>query len=95
MSGTGLLFGLWLALGVGGCTSRAEVGHAEEGGQFMTTRPERKDTEITRDYVAQIRAIRHIEVRALERGYLENIYVDEGKQVKEGEPMFQVMPLVY
>jgi membrane fusion protein (multidrug efflux system) len=87
--------GLGLVLGVGGCASHAEVDHAEEGGAYPTTRPQRKDTEIVKEYVAQIRAIRHIEVRALERGYLQDIFVDEGKHVKVGAPMFQVMPLVY
>jgi membrane fusion protein (multidrug efflux system) len=31
----------------------------------------------------------------LERGYLQNIYVDEGKTVRKGQTMFQIMPLLY
>jgi membrane fusion protein (multidrug efflux system) len=31
----------------------------------------------------------------LEKGYLQNIYVDEGQLVKKGQLMFQVMPLMY
>jgi membrane fusion protein (multidrug efflux system) len=34
-------------------------------------------------------------LRALERGYLQNIYVDEGKTVRKGQTMFQIMPLLY
>jgi membrane fusion protein (multidrug efflux system) len=45
--------------------------------------------------VCQIRAIQHIELRALERGYLQKIYVDEGQSVKQGQMMFQIMPLIY
>jgi membrane fusion protein (multidrug efflux system) len=45
--------------------------------------------------VCQIRAIRHIEVRALERGYLEELFVDEGKSVTKGQPLFQIMPRIY
>jgi membrane fusion protein (multidrug efflux system) len=39
--------------------------------------------------------VQHIELRALERGYLQNIYVDEGQAVKKGQLMFQIMPMVY
>jgi membrane fusion protein (multidrug efflux system) len=69
--------------------------HAAEETEFLVTSPLRKDTLTTRDYVCQIRAIQHIEVRALERGYLQEIFVDEGKYVKKGQMMFQVMPLLY
>ncbi len=67
----------------------------EEGIKFTVTSPLRKDTLVIRDYVCQIRAIQHIELRALERGYLQNIFVDEGKFVRKGQMMFQIMPLMY
>lgn len=69
--------------------------HQKEGGGFPVTSPMRKDTSITRDYVCQIRAIQHIELRALERGYLKKIFVDEGQLVKKGHMMFQIMPIIY
>ena len=47
------------------------------------------------EYVAQIRAIQHIELRALEKGYLQGIFVDEGQRVAKGTRMFQIMPLIY
>jgi membrane fusion protein (multidrug efflux system) len=68
--------------------------HEEEKGKFLVTSPLRKATELTREYVAQIRAIQHIELRALERGYLQQIFVDEGQMVKTGFKMFQIMPLI-
>jgi membrane fusion protein (multidrug efflux system) len=61
----------------------------------LVTSPLKKDTTTTRQYVCQIRAIQHIELRALERGYLQKIYVDEGKVVRQGQQMFQIMPLIY
>ncbi|MDI1434999.1 efflux RND transporter periplasmic adaptor subunit [Polyangium sorediatum] len=67
----------------------------QEHGKFLVTRPLRKDTELTRDYVAQIRAIQHIEVRALEKGYLQGTFIDEGHQVAKGAKMFQIMPMIY
>ena len=53
------------------------------------------DTSITEEYVCQIHAYQHIELRALEKGYLQDIYVDEGQKVKAGDLMFQIMPLLY
>ena len=63
--------------------------------KFLVTSPIKKDTAITKDYVSQIHSIRHIEVRALEKGYLQQIAVDEGQTVKKGQQMFHIMPNVY
>jgi membrane fusion protein (multidrug efflux system) len=75
------------------CESKKEK--KEEHAKFLVTSPIKKDTSITKDYVSQIHSIRHIEVRALEKGYLKHISVDEGQHVKKGQQMFQVMPNVY
>jgi membrane fusion protein (multidrug efflux system) len=66
-----------------------------EATTYLVSSPLVKDTVITKDYVCQIHAIRHIELRALEKGYLQQISVDEGQMVKKGQPMFQIMPNVY
>jgi membrane fusion protein (multidrug efflux system) len=34
-------------------------------------------------------------MRALEKGYLQKIFVDEGQSVKAGQMMFQIMPMLY
>lgn len=75
------------------CESKKE--EKEEETDFLVTSPLEKDTLVTKEYVSQIRAISHIELRALERGYLQKIYVDEGQLVKKGQLMFQIMPMVY
>jgi membrane fusion protein, multidrug efflux system len=67
----------------------------EEHTAFLVTNPIKKDTSITKDYVSQIHSFRHIEIRALEKGYLQKISVDEGQQVKKGQSMFQIMPNIY
>lgn len=77
-----------------GCTSKHEE-EKEEPVNYLVTSPLQKDTTIVKEYVSQIRAISHIELRALERGYLQKIYVDEGQSVKKGQLMFQIMPMVY
>jgi membrane fusion protein (multidrug efflux system) len=66
-----------------------------EDTKFIVTSPVRKDTLVYHEYVCQIRSVQHIDLRALERGYLQKIYVDEGQAVKEGQLMFQIMPMIY
>jgi membrane fusion protein (multidrug efflux system) len=82
-----------LAVSFAACKHEHEPKHEET--TFVVTNPVVKDTVLLRDYVCQIRSIQHIELRALEKGYLQNIYVDEGQLVKKGQLLFQIMPLVY
>ncbi|MCB9359901.1 MAG: efflux RND transporter periplasmic adaptor subunit [Flavobacteriales bacterium] len=77
-----------------GCNPKNKGEH-HENTKFLVTSPLKKDTSITKEYVCQIHAIQHIELRALEKGYLQNIYVDEGQYVKKGDPLFQIMPAMY
>ncbi len=67
----------------------------EENAKLFVSSPMRMDTSMTKDYVCQIRSIRHIEVRAQEKGYLQKIFVDEGQSVKKGQLLFQIMPRLY
>ncbi len=69
--------------------------HQRQTSTFTMTTPIQVDTLINQEYVCQIRSIQHIEIRALEKGYLEKIYVDEGQFVKKGQLLFQIMPIVY
>lgn len=62
---------------------------------FLVTNPLLKDTTVVKEYVSQIHSYQHIELRALEKGYLQDIYVDEGQLVKKGQLMFRIMPLIY
>ncbi|WP_027001950.1 efflux RND transporter periplasmic adaptor subunit [Hugenholtzia roseola] len=88
---TFLLVGI--ALFLQGCQSHAEKPH--EVGKLLVTTPFAQDTTILKEYVCQIRAIQHIEIRALERGYLQETFVDEGQLVRKGTQMFQIMPALY
>lgn len=75
------------------CKHEQHTQHAES--TFVVTTPVVKDTTLINEYVCQIRSIQHIELRALEKGYLQNIYVDEGQLVKRGQLLFQIMPIIY
>lgn len=80
------------ALCVASCHSDKEK---EDEIKYTVTAPIKMDTTIVKNYVCQIQAIRHIELRTQERGYLEKIYVDEGQFVKKGQLLFQIMPSLY
>ncbi len=82
------------SLSLSGCQS-GKGNDIEETTRFLVTTPVRMDTSLTREYVCQIHSIRHIEVRALEKGYLQTIYIDEGQFVKQGQPLFKIMPRIY
>ena len=53
----------------------------EEHTKILVTSPTVQDVIITQSFVCQIRSQRHIEVRALEGGYLNKIGIKEGQAV--------------
>ena len=88
-----MVMGLGISYFSTSCSDKKE--EKEEKVKFLVTSPLQKDTTLTKEYVAQIHSIQHIEMRALEKGYLQKIFVDEGQTVKKGQLMFQIMPLIY
>jgi membrane fusion protein (multidrug efflux system) len=94
-----------VSLRLAGCAANAESheethpeahsGAEHHDHQIVATAVIRKDVVSTQQYVAQIHSCKHIEVRALERGYLEELHVNEGQGVKQGELMFKIVPVVY
>ena len=72
-----------------------ETAHHEEAHKILVTSPLAKPVTITQQFVCQIHSHRHIEVCALESGYLEEIPVREGHAVKQGETMFRILPTLY
>lgn len=80
---TGILFTVIFS------SCKNEEKHEEEHVKFLVTSPIKMDTVVTKEYVCQIHAISHIELRAQEKGYLESIYIDEGQHVKKGQLFYQ------
>lgn len=77
-----------------GCEHNEHRSH-ENVLKLEVTHPQKQDTHLVQEYVSQIKAIQHIELRALEKGYLEHTFVDEGQRVDKGQPMFKLMPNIY
>lgn len=67
----------------------------EETARFLATTPIVIDTSYEKQYVAQIRSVRNIEIRAQEKGFLDDIPTDEGRNVRAGQMLFRIMPKLY
>jgi membrane fusion protein (multidrug efflux system) len=87
------LIALSALLGLVSCTTKKV--EKEEVTKYIVTNPVKIDTSYTKEYVSQIKSVRNIEIRAQEKGYLQNIYVDEGQFVKAGQVLFRIMPKFY
>lgn len=76
-----------------GCKNKKT--ETEEKVKYSVTSPLKVDTSFSKEYVAQIQSVRNIEIRAMEKGYLQSINVDEGRYVKAGQVLFKVVPTLY
>ena len=74
---------------------KEEAEQKEEPHKVMVTSPKAKDVTVTQSYVCQIHSKQHIEIRAFEGGYLQEILVKEGQAVKKGDLMFKIVPILY
>ncbi len=75
------------------CNNKKE--EKEEAIKYTVTNAMVIDTSFTKEYVSQIKSVRNIEIRAQEKGFLQNIYVDEGQFVQAGQILFRIMPKIY
>jgi membrane fusion protein (multidrug efflux system) len=69
--------------------------HHGEQSKIVVTSPQSRTVTLRQPYVCLIHSRRHIEIRALESGYLQAIQVQEGQQVKEDDVLFKVVPILY
>jgi membrane fusion protein (multidrug efflux system) len=75
--------------------AQQQEGHQEESRRTVVTSPLAKDVVVTKTYVCQIHSRRHIEVRAIDSGYLQQIHIQEGQKVKRGDVLFKIVPVLY
>ncbi|MGE7775589.1 efflux RND transporter periplasmic adaptor subunit [Chitinophaga sp. NPDC101104] len=80
-----------VAASLTGCVTKGDSGNQENDLQsFPVLKLEKTDTVLHRHYVADIQAVRNVDVRARINGFLNKIYVDEGQQVKKGQLLFSL-----
>lgn len=75
------------------CQSKKE--EKSEISEYTVTSPMVIDTTFTKDYVAQIQSLQNVEIRSQEKGFLEALHCDEGRQVRSGQILFSIMPKIY
>lgn len=83
-----------VSLSLPACRSHKDHAQAEHH-TIVVTNPVAKDVVITQQYVGKIHSRRHINVRAMDNGYLEEIRINEGQAVKKGDLMFRILPTIY
>ena len=84
-----LMQGIWILSLVTACSS-SETKQIQAPEHFPTTSPIVIDTTLSTDYVAEINAVQNVEIRARVKGYLDKIYIDEGKYVQQGQLLFSI-----
>ncbi len=64
-------------------------------GKYKVTQPFVTDTTYQTEYVAEIQSVQNIEIRSRVRGYIQQILVDEGSYVKEGQILFKLSSRIF
>jgi membrane fusion protein (multidrug efflux system) len=73
-----------------GCSGKSKKESDLKPEEFPVVEVFTKDINVPLEYVARIQAFQNVEIRARVEGYLEDIFVDEGKLVKEGQLLFKI-----
>lgn len=84
------ILGLACIVAVAGCSAGNANLKKEEIPVLPVIQLQSTDTDLHRGYVADIQAVQNVEIRSKVQGYLEKIFVDEGKVVAKGQPLFKL-----
>ena len=57
---------------------------------YLVVNPVFKDTTYEREYSASINSFQNVEIRTKIKGFVEEIYVDEGRKVQKGQLLFKL-----
>jgi membrane fusion protein (multidrug efflux system) len=85
-----------LLVGIGmfafGCATKSETtsGVSDSIRTIPVTQLKPQKTDLHREYVGDIHAVKNVEIYARVKGYLEQVYVDEGKEVRKGQILFRI-----
>lgn len=82
---------LAIAITLLGCQTKGGIVNNENDLQtYPVVQLSETDTVLHHHYVADIQAVRNVEIRARISGFLNKIHVDEGRPVKKGQLLFSV-----
>jgi RND family efflux transporter MFP subunit len=86
---------LFVSALLSGCGNRTEEKTVVEKPALPIFEISRQSTTLQREYAGNIEAVRNVEIRARVSGFLDKIHVDEGRQVKKGQLLFQINQAEY
>ncbi|WP_316818886.1 efflux RND transporter periplasmic adaptor subunit [Pedobacter nyackensis] len=78
------------AFTIAGCSSPGKETTSEETRSVPVAEVSTLDTVIHKEYIADIQAVKNVEVRSRLSGFLEKIYIEEGAEVKQGQILFKI-----
>lgn len=78
-----------LSLSISACT-RTSSKQVTSKEKYTIVQPIIVDSNYIQEYVAEMQAIQNVELRARVKGFIEKIYVDEGKNVSKGQLLFSL-----
>ncbi|MCL4638715.1 MULTISPECIES: efflux RND transporter periplasmic adaptor subunit [Olivibacter] len=84
------LYGVALSAAIACTSSKGNSDQSEEKRSVPYTQLKAVDTMLYTDYVADIQAVRNVEVRSKIQGFLDKIFVDEGALVQAGQILFKI-----
>lgn len=62
---------------------------------IIVARIQPKTVTLVEQYIAKISSHRHIQIRALTKGSIDEFLVKDGQRVKQGDVLFRVQPVMY
>lgn len=62
---------------------------------FEVMQPIVQNISYQKEYVAEIQSVRYVEVRSRVKGYVEQVHVDEGQVVQEGQLLFTISSKIF
>lgn len=78
-----------------GCQGNRNADQLPQPEEYPVVKVFSRDVNIPLEYVANIQARQNVEIRARVEGYLEEILVDEGKEVRKGQLLFKINDAEY
>lgn len=91
LSGPGMRFSVaWVGVVVGGLSSCREAAVVEVAPEFPVGPPRVESTWLDKEYVGRVEAVRYVEFRSRLKGFIEQVGVDEGQAVKQGQLLFTI-----
>ncbi len=87
MNKTSLVWSMWISILLISCSDKT-IQNEEQ--TYLVVNPIIKDTTYEREYAATINSFQNVEIRTKVKGFVEDIYIDEGQKVNKGQILFKL-----